>query len=80
MLKRAALAVLWASFHFQESGLTVASTIGEAAGLQGRHQCVQSSARGSIEAAEVHRDDEMGMRGGRENHNQTSRLKGPSED
>ena len=37
-VKCAALAVLWAFFHVQESGLTVASTIGEAAGLQGRHQ------------------------------------------
>ena len=50
-VKRAALAVLWASFHFQESGLTVASTIGEAAGLQGRHQwglILPSSARVSL--------------------------------
>ena len=50
-VKRAALAVLWASFHFRESGLTVASTIGEAAGLQGRHQwglILPSSARVSL--------------------------------
>ena len=50
-VKCAALAVLWASFHVQESGLTVASTIGEAAGLQGRHQwglILPSSARVSL--------------------------------
>ena len=37
-VKRAALAVLWASYNVQESGLSVASSLGEAAGLQGRHQ------------------------------------------
>ena len=50
-VKCAALAVLWASLHFQESGLTIASTIGEAAGLQGRHQwglILPSSARVSL--------------------------------
>ena len=50
-VKCAALAVLWASFHVQESGLTVASTIGEAAGLQGRRQwglILPSSARVSL--------------------------------
>ena len=50
-VKRAALAVLWASFHFRESGLAVAATIGEAAGLQGRHQwglILPSSARVSL--------------------------------
>ena len=50
-VKCAALAVLWASFHLQESGLTVASTIGEASGLQGRHQwglILPSSARVSL--------------------------------
>ena len=50
-VKRAALAVLWASFHFRESGLSVATTIGEAAGLQGRHQwglILPSSARVSL--------------------------------
>ena len=50
-VKCAALAVLWASFHVQESGLTVASTIGDAAGLQGRHQwglILPSSARVSL--------------------------------
>ena len=50
-VKCAALAVLWASFHLQESGLKVASTIGEASGLQGRHQwglILPSSARVSL--------------------------------
>ena len=37
-VKRAALAVLWASHNVRESGLSVAADIGEAAGLQGRHQ------------------------------------------
>ena len=37
-VKRAALAVLWASYNVQESGLSVASSLGEAAGLEGRHQ------------------------------------------
>ena len=42
-VKRAALAVLWASYNVQESGLSVASSLGEAAGLQGRHQWGLSS-------------------------------------
>ena len=50
-VKSAALAVLWASHHFRESGLAVAANIGEAAGLQGRHQwglILPSSARVSL--------------------------------
>ena len=50
-VKRAALAVLWASYNVQESGLSVASSLGEAAGLQGRHQwrlILPSSARVSL--------------------------------
>ena len=50
-VKRAALAVLWASYNVQESGLSVASSLGEAAGLQGRHQwglILPSSARESL--------------------------------
>ena len=50
-VKRAVLAVLWASFHFQESDLSVATTIGSVAGLQGRHQwglTLPSSARVSL--------------------------------
>ena len=42
-VKRAALAVLWASYNVQESGLSVASSLGEAAGLQERHQWGLSS-------------------------------------
>ena len=30
--------MLWASYNVQESGLSVASSLGEAAGLEGRHQ------------------------------------------
>ena len=37
-VKRAALAVLWAWRNLRESGLSIASNIGEAAGLQGRHK------------------------------------------
>ena len=37
-VKRAALAALWASYNVQESGLSVASSLGEVAGLEGRHQ------------------------------------------
>ena len=47
-VKRAALAVLRASHNVRESGLSVAASIGEAAGLQGRHQwglILPSSAR-----------------------------------
>ena len=50
-VKRAALAVLWASHNVRESGLSVAARIGEAAGLQGRHQwglILPSSARVSL--------------------------------
>ena len=50
-VKRAALAVLWASYNVQESGLSVASSLGEAAGLEGRHQwglILPSSARVSL--------------------------------
>ena len=50
-MKRAALAVLWASYNVQESGLSVASSLGEAAGLEGRHQwglILPSSARVSL--------------------------------
>ena len=37
-VKRAALAVLWASHNVRESGLSVATSIDEAAELQSRHQ------------------------------------------
>ena len=50
-VKRAALAVLWASYNVQESGLSVACSLGEAAGLEGRHQwglILPSSARVSL--------------------------------
>ena len=50
-MKRAALAVLWTSYNVQESGLSVAATIGEAAELQGRHRwglILPSSARVSL--------------------------------
>ena len=50
-VKRAALAVLWASHNLQESGLSVAANLGEAAGLQGRRQgglILPSSARVSL--------------------------------
>ena len=50
-VKRDALAVLWASYNVQESGLSVASSLGEAAGLEGRHQwglILPSSARVSL--------------------------------
>ena len=50
-VKRAALAVLWASYNVQESGLSVANSLGEAAGLEGRYQwglILPSSARVSL--------------------------------